>query len=78
MYKCHRYKQSLYLALLTCARPMTPSLEMHLWSVLSAYGVEPKVVELLADLHPGTQAAVKLAGEHGGWFYIGAVCVRAV
>lgn len=33
--------------------------------------MEPKVVELLADLHTGTQAAVKLAGEHGDWLEIG-------
>jgi hypothetical protein len=41
-----------------------------LWRVLSAYGVGAKVVELLADLHTGTQAAVKLAGNHGDWFDI--------
>jgi hypothetical protein len=39
-----------------------------LWRPLSAYGVDPKVVELLADLLTGTQAAVKLSGEHGEWF----------
>jgi hypothetical protein len=32
--------------------------------------VEPQVVALLADLHTGTQAAVKLAGSKGEWFDI--------
>lgn len=41
-----------------------------LWRVVSAYGVEPQVVALLADLHTGTQAAVKLAGSKGEWFDI--------
>jgi len=35
--------------------------------VLSAYGEESKVVDLLADLHTGTQAAVKLASSKGDW-----------
>lgn len=33
--------------------------------------MDPKIIELLADLHTGTQAAVKLAGSHGDWFDIG-------
>jgi hypothetical protein len=32
-----------------------------LWRVLPVYGVDSQVVDLLADLHTGTQAAVKLA-----------------
>jgi hypothetical protein len=68
MYKCQRYKQSLYLAFVDLRKAYDSIPRDALWRVLSAYGVEPKVVELLADLHTGTQAAVKLAGEHGDWF----------
>lgn len=32
--------------------------------------MDAKIIELLADLHTGTQAAVKLAGVHGEWFNI--------
>jgi hypothetical protein len=38
--------------------------------VLLAYGVDSKIVELLTDLHTGTQAAVQLAGAHGDWLDI--------
>jgi hypothetical protein len=42
-----------------------------LWRVLSFYGVDSKITALLADLHTGTQAAVKLAGSYGDWFDLG-------
>jgi exonuclease III len=71
MYKCQRYKQPLYLAFVDLRKAYDSIPRDALWRVLAAYGVEPKVIELLADLHTGTQAAVKLAGEHGDWFDIG-------
>jgi len=49
-----------------------------LWRVLSAYGVDPKIIELLADLHTGTQAAVKLAGEMAAGLTSVVVCGRVV
>ena len=33
-----------------------------LWRVLRVYGVHQKLVELLEDLHTGTQAAVRMGG----------------
>ncbi len=71
MYKCHRYQQPLYLAFVDLRKAYDSIPRDALWRVLSAYGVDAKVIELLADLHTGTQAAVKLAGEHGDWFDIG-------
>jgi len=78
MYKCHRYKHPLYLAFVDLRKACDSIPRDALWRVLSAYGVDPKlindlkVIELLADLHTGTQAAVKLAmaGENGSWFDI--------
>jgi hypothetical protein len=71
MYKCNRYKQPLYSAFVDLRKAYNCIRRDALWRVLSGYRVEPKVVELLVDLHTGTQAAVKLAGEHGAWFDIG-------
>jgi hypothetical protein len=71
MYKSYRYKQSLYLAFVDLRKAYDSIPRDALWRVLSAYYVEPKVIELLADLHTGTQAAVKLANQHGDWFDIG-------
>jgi hypothetical protein len=70
MHKCHRYKQPLYLAFVDLRKAYDSIPRGALWRVLSAYGVEPKVVDLLMDLHTGTQAAVKLAGSKGDWFDI--------
>jgi hypothetical protein len=71
MYKCNRYKQPWYAAFVDLRKAYDSIPRDALWRVLSAYRVEPKVVELLVDLHTGTQAAVKLGGEHGAWFDIG-------
>jgi hypothetical protein len=70
-YKCNRYKQPLYAAFVDLRKACDSIPRDALWRVLSAYRVEPKVVELLVDLHTGTQAAVKLGGEHCAWFDIG-------
>jgi hypothetical protein len=70
MYKCQRYKQPLYMAFVDLRKAYDSIPRDALWRVLSTYGVDAKVTELLADLHTGTQAAVKLAGEHGDWFDI--------
>jgi hypothetical protein len=65
------YKQSLYLAFVDLRKAYDSIPPDALWRVLSAYGVEPKVIELLADLHTGTQAAVKQTNENGDWSDIG-------
>jgi hypothetical protein len=70
MHKCHRYKQPLYLAFVDLRKAYDSIPRGALWRVLSAYGVDPQAVDLLADLHTGTQAAVKLAGSKGDWFDI--------
>ena len=41
MYKCHRYKQSLYLAFVDLRKAYDSIPRDALWRVLSAYGVEP-------------------------------------
>lgn len=70
MYKCQRHRQPLYMAFVDLRKAYDSIPRDALWRVLSAYRVDAKVTELLADLHTGTQAAVKLAGEHGAWFDI--------
>lgn len=42
MYKCHRYKKSLYLAFVDLRKAYDSIPRDALWRVLSAYGVEPK------------------------------------
>jgi hypothetical protein len=71
MYKCNRYNQLLYSAFVDLRKAYDSIPCVALWRVLSAYRVELKVVELLVDLLTGTQATVKLGGEHGAWFDIG-------
>jgi hypothetical protein len=71
MHKCHRYNQPLYLAFVDLRKAYDSIPRDALWRVLSVYGVDKKVVDLLADLHTGTQAAVKLASSKGEWFDIG-------
>jgi hypothetical protein len=55
---------------LMCVTNVTTNKCMCFFAVCEAYGVEPHVVALLADLHTGTQAAVKLAGNNSDWFDI--------
>lgn len=57
MHKFHGYKQSLYLAFVDLRKACDSIPRDALWRVLSANGVEPWVVELLSDLHTGTQAS---------------------
>ena len=39
-----------------------------LWRILRVYGVHAKLIELLEDLHTGTQAAVRMGGSVSEWF----------
>ena len=66
--KCHRHKQPLFLAFVDLRKAYDSIPRGALWHVLSSYGVLPAIVRLLADLHTGTQAAVKLAADKGRWF----------
>jgi hypothetical protein len=67
VHKCHRHNQLQppYLAFVVL-RKAYDSIPRALWHVLSAYGVDSQVVDLLADLHTGTQAAVKLVARETG------------
>jgi hypothetical protein len=55
MHKCHRHNQPLYLAFVDLRKAYASIPRSALWRVLSTYGVDPQVVDLLADLHTGTQ-----------------------
>jgi hypothetical protein len=70
MSKCREYKQPLYLAFVDLRKAYDSIHRDALWRILRAYGVDDKLVELLMDLHTGTQAAVKLAGNVSDWFEI--------
>jgi hypothetical protein len=49
------------------------SINRHaLWKALRAYGVHPKLIALLEDLHSDTFAAVRLAGKVGSRFRVSA------
>jgi hypothetical protein len=63
-------KQPLCLACVDLSKAFDKIPRQALWRVLSAHGADSKVVELLTDLHTGTQAAVTLAGAHGDYFDI--------
>ena len=39
-----------------------------LWRILRVYGVHTKLIDLLMDLHTGTQAAVRMGGVVSEWF----------
>jgi hypothetical protein len=70
MYQCARYKQPLFMAFVDLRKAYDCIPRDALWRVLSAFGVHAKLVALLADLHKGTMAAVKLGRGTGDWFAI--------
>jgi hypothetical protein len=70
MSKCREYKQPLYMAFVDMTKAYDSIPRHALWCVLRAYGVHDKLVQLLTDMHTGTQAAIKLAGRSGEWFDI--------
>jgi hypothetical protein len=39
-----------------------------MWRILHVYGMHKKLIELLEDLHIGTQAAVRMEGQKFEWF----------
>jgi hypothetical protein len=70
MSKCRKYKQPLCMAFVDLRKAYDSIHRDALWRILRAYGVDDKLVELLMDLHTGTQAAVKLARKVSDWFEI--------
>jgi hypothetical protein len=66
--KCVEFGQPLYMAFVDLRKAYDCVPREALWKVLRVYGVHGKLIELLEDLHTGTQAAVKLGGAVSGWF----------
>ena len=60
----------LYLAFIDLRKAFDSVPRDALWRVLRAYGAPPLLVELLMDLHTGTQAAVRLGALKGEPFSV--------
>jgi hypothetical protein len=68
MAQCRQHALPLCLAFVDL-RKAFDSVDRHtLWQVLRIYGLHPTLIRLIADLHTGTQAAVRLNGKTGPWF----------
>ena len=66
--KCVEFGQPLHMAFVDLRKAYDSVPRDALWRVLRVYGVHKKLVELLEDLHTGTQAAVRLGGKLSEWF----------
>jgi hypothetical protein len=70
MGKAWEYAAPLHLAFIDLRKAFDSVPRGALWRVLRAYGVPPLLVELLMDLHTGTQAAVRLGAVKGESFAV--------
>lgn len=70
MRQAFRYQQPLHMAFVDLKKAFDSVSREALWAVLKGYGVELKLIELLRDLHEGTQAAVRVGGCFSKWFDI--------
>lgn len=70
MGKAWEYAAPLHLAFIDLRKAFDSVPRNALWCVLRAYGVPPLLVELLMDLHTGTQAAVRLGTLMGESFEV--------
>jgi hypothetical protein len=68
MSKCVEFGQPLHMAFVDLRKAYDSVPRDALWRVLRVYGVHQKLVELLEDLHTGTQAAVRMGGGLSEWF----------
>lgn len=68
--KAHRHRQELHLCYIDLAKAYDSVDRTTLWKVLELYGVPRKLVDLLTDLHDGTEACVRHAGGLSDWFPI--------
>jgi hypothetical protein len=66
--KCVEFGQPLHMAFVDLRKAYDSEPRDALWRVLRVYGVHKKLVELLEDLHTGTQAAVRMGGGLSEWF----------
>lgn len=62
MARCREFNVPLHMAFVDLRKAYDSVPRSALWLVLRKYGVHGKLLELLQDLHVGTQAAVKLNG----------------
>jgi hypothetical protein len=65
---CHAKQQPLCAAFVDLAKAFDSVNRPALWQVLRLYRVPGVLVNLLEDLHTGTQAAVRMDGALGSWF----------
>ena len=68
MSKCVEFGQPLHMAFVDLRKAYDSVPRDAPWRVLMVYGVHKKLVELLEDLHTGTQAAVRMGGGLSEWF----------
>ena len=60
--------QPLFMAFVDLRKAYDSVPRDTLWRILRVYGVHTKLIELLMDLHTGTQAAVRMCGVVSEWF----------
>jgi hypothetical protein len=66
--KCSAKRLPLCMAFVDLAKAFDSVSRAALWHVLRLYKVPGLLVDLLEDLHTGTQAAVRMDGALGSWF----------
>lgn len=67
---CMEFNTPLAMAFIDLAKAYDTINRAALWRVLRVFGVAPKLVALLQDLHTGTFAAVRLDGQLGPAFEV--------
>ena len=73
-----RFDQPLFMAFVGLRKAYDSVPRDTLWRILRVYGVHTKLIELLMDLHTGTQAAVRRGGVMSEWLMCMAGCGRDV
>jgi hypothetical protein len=66
--KSVEFGQPLFMAFVDLRKAYDSVPRDVLWRILRVYGVHTKLIELLMDLHTGTQAAVRMGGMLSEWF----------
>ena len=67
----HEYEQRLYACFIDLTKAYDSINREALWRVLEQYEVPEKVLNLIKDLHEGSEACVRDYGATSGWFSIG-------
>jgi exonuclease III len=63
-------QQPLYMCFIDLQKAYDTVNRTYLWLVLEQYGIPSHLLELLRDLHTGTEAHVRVGGEKSEWFSI--------